>query len=607
MKDCGSNERQSLQPRRLSSGRMTRKTCIANLLLLAASLGLAACRQLAPADGARASAPEASTPAAVARHPQPREAGVAAANPLAVEAGLEVLRAGGGAVDAAVAVQAALGLVEPQSSGLGGGAFLLHYDAETGRVTAYDGRETAPAGATADMFLDAEGKSLPYAQAVTSGRATGAPGAVAMLGLAHERHGRLPWKSLFDSTARVAETGFVVPQRLARFANSKFPQANLPDARALFSRPDGTPVQAGDTLKNPAYAETLRTIAARGPRALLEGPLAAQIAARTHAEPLPGTMTVADLALYRPREVEPVCAPFRVYTVCVPPPPSSGVSLLQLLAMLERTDIATRGPDDAQAWFLFAEASRLMYADRDRYVADPTFIPVPVVGFLDPAYVASRTALIGQTAAPAPIAPGQPPGTTAELGADATHEPAGTSHFVVADRWGDVVSMTTSVESLFGSGRAVGGFFLNNQLTDFSFTAVEDGRPAANAVAPGKRPRSSMSPVIVLDRDGRLVAALGSPGGSAILAYNAKALLGLLAWGLPLHRAIELPNLIARGADFYGEVAKFPPAVLDGLAARGVALKAGRGEESGLHGLVVHADGGVEGAADPRREGVWRE
>jgi len=574
-------------------------------LTLLVVLGLAACQQLAPAPADMGRSAPSHAPAATAK--PVHEAGVAAANPFAVEAGLAVLRQGGSAVDAAIAVQAALGLVEPQSSGLGGGAFLMHYDAETGEVTAFDGREAAPAGASPDMFLDADGKPLSYRDAVTSGRSTGAPGAIAMLGLVHERHGRLPWKSLFDEVAHAADTGFVVPQRLARFANSNFPQATLPDARRLFARPDGTPVQAGDTLRNPAYAGTLRTIAAEGPRTLLEGPFAEQIVARTHAEPLPGTLTIADLAAYRPRAVEPVCAPYRVYVVCVPPPPSSGVSLLQLLAILERTDIATRGPADQQAWFLFAEASRLMYADRDRYVADPAYVPVPVSGLLDPGYVASRAALIGQSAAPAPIAPGHPPGVTASLGADATNEVAGTSHFVVADAWGDVVSMTTSVESLFGSGRAVGGFFLNNQLTDFSFTAVENGRPVANAVAAGKRPRSSMSPVLVLDRDGRLVAALGSPGGTAILAYNAKVLVGLLAWELPLQQAIDLPNLIARGADFYGEVAKFPPAVLEALASRGVTIKSGRGEESGLHGLVVRKDGAVDGAADPRREGTWRE
>jgi gamma-glutamyltranspeptidase/glutathione hydrolase len=535
-------------------------------------------------------------------------AGVAAANPIAVEAGLEILRAGGSAADAAVAVQAALGLVEPQSSGIGGGAFLLHYDAKTKRVTAYDGREAAPRGATPDMFLDEQGQPLPYADAVTSGRATGVPGAIVMLGAVHEQHGRLPWSQLFRGVEQVADEGFVVPKRLARFANSQFRQATLPDARALFGKPDGTTVQAGETLRNPAYAATLRLIAGHGPRALLEPPLAQQIIARTHAEPWPGTLAPIDFASYRPRQGEPLCRPYRVYVVCVPPPPSSGVSLLQMLAILEHTDIAKRGPDDPQAWFLFAEASRLMYADRDRYVADPAFVAVPVNGLLDSTYVASRAKLIGERAGDPPAA-GEPPQLAAEarFGEDATQEVAGTSHFVVVDGEGDVVSMTTSVESLFGSGRAVGGFFLNNQLTDFSFTAVENGRPVANAVAPGKRPRSSMSPVVVLDRDGRLIAALGSPGGSAILAYNAKTLVGLLAWKLPMQDAIQLPNLIARGKDFFGEAAKFPPEVLDGLKARGVEVKPGRGEESGLHGVVLHADGRLEGAADPRREGVWRQ
>jgi len=514
-------------------------------------------------------------------------AGVAAASPLAVEAGVAILKAGGSAVDAAVAVQAALGLVEPQSSGLGGGAFLLHYDAATGKVTAYDGRETAPAGATPDMFLDDDGKPLPYADAVTSGRATGVPAVMAMLGLAHERHGVLPWSSLFDTATEAADAGFIAPKRLARFANSQFRQATLADARALFGKPDGTIVQAGETLRNPDYAATLRALSERGPRALLEPPIAGEIVARTSAEPRPGTLTVADLAAYRPLDKDALCHPYRIYVVCVPPPPSSGVSLLQLLAILERTDIADRGPADPQAWFLFAEASRLMYADRDRYVADPAFVAVPIEGLLDPAYVAGRAALIGERAGAAPAA-GEPPGpVAARFGADATAEAAGTSHFVVVDARGNVASMTTSVESLFGSGRAVGGFFLNNQLTDFSFRAVEDGRPIANAVAPGKRPRSSMSPVIVLDRDGRLFAALGSPGGSAILAYNAKALVGLLAWNLSLQQAIDLPNLIARGQDFYGEVAKFSPEVLQGLAARGIELKGGRGEESGLHGVVL--------------------
>ncbi len=571
-------------------------TFCTSLLMLA--LGLAGCQHSPAARPEQAGTPIATSSAATG------EAGVGAANPLAVEAGLSVLKAGGSAADAAVAVQAVLGLVEPQSSGLGGGAFLVYYEAKTGKVTVFDGRETAPAGATPDMFIGTDGKPLSYADAVTSGRSTGAPGAIAMLGIAHERYGKLPWSELFGTATRAAEDGFTVPKRLGRFAGGNFPQSGLPDAKALFSRPDGTPVQAGDRLTNSAYGKTLRTIAAQGPRTLLQGPIAEQIAARAHDEPRPGTLTTQDLASYQPHELDPLCRPYRIYVVCVPPPPSSGVSLLQMLAILDETDIASRGPTDAQAWFLFAEASRLMFADRDRYVADPAFVRVPVNGLLDPAYVASRATLIGEKAGPPPEA-GVPPGAMARLGADATNEAAGTSHFVVVDSQGNVASMTTTVESLFGSGRAVGGFFLNNQLTDFSFRAEENGRPVANAVAPGKRPRSSMAPVIVLDRDGRFLAAVGSPGGSAILTYNAKTLVGLLAWGLTMQQAIELPNIYARGEDYYGEVAKLTPEILGALAARGVVLKAGRGEESGLHGVVVRDGGRLEGGADPRREGQW--
>ena len=585
----------------------------AALLILLALPGVFAtgCRN-APVtpDGGPARTPAADR-ALGASHPAVvMSPGVTAANPIAVEAGLAVLRAGGGAADAAVAVQAALGLVEPQSSGLGGGAFLLYYDAQTGTITAFDGRETAPAGATPDMFLDEKGEPLSYSDAVTGGRSTGVPGAVAMLGVVHSRYGRLPWQDLFGAPIHAAEQGFTVPQRLGRFANSTFTQATLPDARTLFTQPDGTPIKAGDTLRNPAYAVTLRAVAERGPRALLEGPLAEQIVARTHAEPRPGTLTLEDLAAYRPAESAPLCRPFRVYLVCVPPPPSSGVGLLQLLGLLERTDIAQRGPTDPQAWLLFAEASRLMYADRDRYVADPRFVAVPVEGLLDTRYLDDRARLIGARAAAAAPEPGTPPGAVmTRAGIDATADIAGTSHFVIVDDQGDVVSMTTSVESLFGSGRAVGGFFLNNQLTDFSFRAVDDsGHAVANAVAGGKRPRSSMSPVIVLQRDsGAFVAALGSPGGSAILAYNAKALIGLLAWDLPLQQAFDLPNVIARGSDFYGEMPRISPELAAQLAERGVALKSGRGEESGLHGVAVRGNpAAFEAAADPRREGVWR-
>jgi gamma-glutamyltranspeptidase/glutathione hydrolase len=570
------------------TGRIRR---VAFPVFLVAMLPLAAC-QAPPVH-------ESPAPAATPRW----NAGVAAANPYAVEAGLQILRAGGGAADAAVAVQATLGLVEPQSSGLGGGGFLMYYDAATGKITAFNGREAAPAGATPDMFLKADGTPLKFADAVLGGRSTGVPGAIAMLGEVHERFGRKPWRDLFGPAIRTAEEGFKVPVRLGRFANSKYPQAGTADARALFTRPDGQRIQAGELFHNPAYAATLRALAAGGPRTLLRPPYSTDIIERTHAEPLPGTLTQADFDRYQPRVSEPICGPYRVYIVCVPPPPSSGVALLQVLAILDHTDIAERGPSDPQAWYLFAEASRLMYADRDRYVGDPAFIDVPVQGLLDPGYVASRATLIGETAGPAP-APGTPPGF--DRGQDATHEPGGTSHFVVVDAAGNVVSMTTTVESIFGSGRAVDGFFLNNQLTDFSFVPTEGGRPVANAVAGGKQPRSSMSPVIVLDRNGKLVAALGSPGGPAILAYNAKTLVGLLGWNQSMQQAIDLPNLIAFGDRYVGEVQKFPPPVLQALDARGVEIKPGGGEESGLHGVAVRDSHKLEGGADPRREGVWR-
>ena len=439
---------------------------------------------------------------------------VAAANPMAVEAGLKVLRAGGSAADAAVAVQATLGLVEPQSSGLGGGAFMLYYDAKARKVTAYDGRETAPAGATADMFLGPDGKPLTYFQAVVTGRATGVPGAVAMLALAQREHGRLAWRDLFGEAERLARDGFPIPGRLAQDVTAPVPESSTPDTRAYLTKPDGTPYRAGETLKNPPYAAFVRRLASEGPQALYAGTTPQAIADRTHLPPLPGTLTPADFAAYRPHEAGPLCRPYRQYVICAPPPPSGGVGVLELLGLLTSTDIAARGPADPQAWYEFAEASRLAYADRDHYIGDPAFVSDPVEGLLDPAYDASRAALI-PTLGGAHVQAGDPRRAVAE-GVDQTPEPGGTSDFAIVDAQGDVVSMTTTVEFIFGTGRMVDGFFLNNQLTDFSFAPSDpDGRPAANAVAPGKRPRSSMAPVIVLDRRGRFVAAIGSPAATA--------------------------------------------------------------------------------------------
>jgi len=525
-----------------------------------------------------------------------------AANPLATQAGLNVLKRGGSAVDAAIAIQVMLSLVEPQSSGVGGGAFMTYFDAKTGKITVYDGREVAPAQAVSTMFLDASGNPLPFNTAVVSGRATGVPGAVKMLGLAHEEHGNLPWSSLFGDAERAADHGFIVSPRLERMIHADYAENHAPDVLAYFAKPGGGLLSAGDRLINKPYAEFLRRLAAQGPAALYSGSTAAKIIARTHAGPLAGAMTMADLANYKPIKREPVCGHYRIYTLCAPPPPASGVGLIELMQILENTDIASRGPTDPQAWYLFAEASRLMYADRDRYVGDPAFVHVPVAGLIDRAYARQRAALIGSTAGPPPAAGN--PQMALLTGIDATVEPTGTSHFIVRDAEGNVVCMTTTVESIFGTGRMVDGFFLNNQLTDFSFSPTDDqGRPVANAVAAGKRPRSSMTPAILLTSDGKFAGAFGSAGGNAIIAYVAKNIVASIDWNEPMPKALAEPNLVARGPNFQGEVTVFSPAVLEGLRQRGIDLKPGQGEDSGVTAVLIR-DGRIDGGADPRREGV---
>jgi gamma-glutamyltranspeptidase/glutathione hydrolase len=541
--------------------------------------------------------PAASGAGAVALKPM-----VAAANPVAVDAGLKVLREGGSAVDAAVAVQAMLGLVEPQSSGLSGGSFMVFYDAKTKQVTAYDGREVAPAAATPEWFLKPDGTPLSFPDAVHSGRATGVPGAIAMLSLAQKEHGKKPWASLFGDAAKMADEGFVVNARLANSIRRASPLQ--PDVAKYLVRDDGTPLQEGDVKKNPAYAATVRRVAAEGPRALLEGDIARAIVARVGAAPNGSPMTMQDLAGYKPKESKALCKPYRVYLVCTAQAPSGGPAILEGLGILEHTDINTRGVNDPQAWFQLIQGQRLMYADRDTFEGDPAFVAFPQDGLLDPAYTAERAKLIGDKAL-ASIGPGKPAGAMVRA-VDATREPGGTSHFVIVDAAGNVVSMTTTIESTFGTGRMVGGFILNNQLTDFSIAPRDRaGNLAANAVAGGKRPRSSMSPTIVLDKQGRLVLAIGTPGGNSILAYNLKAIVAYLDWKLPLQDALALPNIVARGAPTVGEATKLPQAVQDGLAAKGLTIRPSGGEESGLHAIgTLH--GKQEGAADPRRPGVAR-
>ncbi len=525
-----------------------------------------------------------------------------AAEPDAAEAGLKVLRAGGSAVDAAVAVQAVLGLEEPQSSGVGGGAFMLYYDAKTGRTTAYNGREKAPAAATPALFVGTDGKPMSFVAALMSGRSTGVPGAVAMLAQAHKEHGKLAWGGLFADAERLAQDGFVVPARMGAAMNlTFFPQTRTPDAVAYFTKPAGGRFQAGDTMRNPAYAQTLREIANEGPTALASGKIAEDIVAKVREGANPSAMTLVDLTAYRPEEGPALCRPYRGATFCLPPPPSGGVGVLELLGILEHSKFADEAPESAAAWFDFLQASRIMYADRDHYVADRDFVAVPVNGLLDPSYDSRRAELLASAATPPP---GEPAGAPVH-GPDASAEPGGTTHFVIVDGAGDVVSMTTTVESLFGSGRMVDGFFLNNQLTDFSFAApAAQGQAAANAPGGGKRPRSSMSPTIVFDRRGRFFAAFGSPGGNSIIAFVGKAAVGFIDWKLSLQAAFALPNMVGRGATAAVEKGA-DAALVKSLADRGLPIRPGAGENSGLVG-VTRVVGGYLGAMDPRREAQAR-
>lgn len=530
---------------------------------------------------------------------------VAAANPLAVEAGIAALRAGGSAVDAAIAIQSVLGLVEPQSSGIGGGAFMLHYDAATGDVVAYDGREVAPRGATPDMFLAADGTPLRFPDAVRSGRSIGVPGAVAMLALAHREHGRRPWSEGWQAAIALAERGFAVSPRLN--AMIAMGQGRLaPDAARYLTSDGRTPLAVGTLLRNPEYAATLRRIARDGARGFYEGPVAAAIVAAAASEPRPGTLALEDLRSYRPQRLEPVCRGYRVYLVCgMRPPSSGGVAVLQVLGILEHFELASSGPATPLGWHRFIEAQRLAYADRDRYVADDRFVQVPIAGLLDRGYLAGRAALVDDAHAMGEVEPGLPPGA-ARRGVDATGPEHGTSHFVVVDARGDVVTMTTTVEAAFGSQRMAAGFFLNNQLTDFSFRVVDAaGQPIANAPAPLKKPRSSMSPTLVF-QDGGFRLAVGSPGGNAIIGYVAKAIVGVLDWGLTPQQAIELPNVVARGP-VVAEASRMDPALLEALRAMGHEFASGRGGEgSGLHAIMLTPAGELVGGADSRREGLAR-
>ena len=551
-----------------------------------------------------------------------RQFAVAAANPLAVQTGYRIIKEGGTAIDAAVAMQIVLALVEPQSSGLGGGAFLIHYDGR--RIEAFDGRETAPAAADEKLFLAPDGQPLPFRQAIVGGRAVGVPGAVAMLEQAHRLHGRLPWPHLFEPAIALAESGFLVSPRLHALLVSDTDLKSDPVAAAYFYDAERRPWPVGHLLRNPELAAVLRLVAAQGAKALTQGEVAQAIVDKVRKHPTnPGRLALSDLAAYRPVQREPLCFDYaalaREYRVCGMPPPSSGaIAIGQILGLLANTSAAKlpleNGVPGTQWLHLYAEASRLAFADRALYVADPDFVAPPAggwTGLLEPGYLRQRAHLIGSTRMP--LAPaGRPGGAAVSLAPMAQQEEHGTSHVSIVDAQGNALAMTTTIENAFGSRQMVnrgrglaGGFLLNNQLSDFSFQPADGaGRPVANRVQPGKRPRSAMAPTLVFDKaSGQLLMSVGSSGGTMIIHSTAKTLYGVFNWGLDIQRAIALPNFgnFGEGALLMEEMG-FPAATLGSLRDRGHRI-AGLRLSTGLQGITRTATGFFSGT-DPRREGI---
>ncbi len=530
---------------------------------------------------------------------------VAAANPHAARAAVEILKAGGGAVDATIAAQMVLGLVEPQSSGIGGGAFMLYFDDASRDIASFDGRETAPAAATPALFLDAAGAKMKFWDAVVGGRSVGAPGLLRMLELAHARHGKLPWARLFEPAIRLAGEGFAVSPRLNELIAKDKHLKRYPATAAYFHDAAGEPLPVGHILKNPQYAATLRAVAAGGADAFYTGAIARDIVAAVRgAADNPGLLSEADLAGYEAKIRPPACAMYRGNRVCgMGPPSSGGLTVAMILGMLERFDLGKLAPGSVEAEHLFIEAARLAYADRALYMADADFVAVPAAGLIDRGYLEQRGRSIDPEASMGKATAGRPPEkkTGRRAPGDALELPS-TSHISIVDSYGNAASMTTSIESAFGSRMMVRGFLLNNQLTDFSFLPARDGAPVANRVEAGKRPRSSMAPTIVLGEGGGLRLVVGSPGGSRIINYVARAVSASLDWGMDIQTAVSRPHVINRNGAVDLEEGTVAEALKPWLEALGHDVKI-RALTSGLHAIEVTPDG-YAGAADPRREGV---
>lgn len=552
-------------------------------------------------------APERATGTVAAARVEAKQFMVAAANPLAVQAGRDVLAAGGSAIDAMIAVQTVLGLVEPQSSGLGGGAFLVYFDAATGTLTTFDGRETAPADATPQLFLDAEGQPLKFMTAVVGGRSVGTPGTVRLMEDVHRKYGRMEWAGLFKPAEKLATEGFAVSPRLAALiaADGDRLKTNAA-ARNYFFDASGAPLQVGTILKNPAYAETLKAIASGGADAFYKGPIAEGIVQTVRgAEGNPGVLSLTDLANYRTKQRDPVCINYRALDVCGMGPPSSGaVAVSQILGIAENFDLRALGPQNPESWRVIGDAQRLAFADRERYLADPDFVPAPIKGLISKDYLTKRAALLdgGKALAADAVKPGEPEWDHAfNYGIGEALDMPSTSHFVITDKDGNTVSMTTTIESGFGSRLMTGGFLLNNELTDFSFKTRDGSLPVANRVEPGKRPRSSMAPTIVM-KDGKPLLAIGSPGGSQIIGYVAQALIAYIDWQMPVEQIVAQPHLINRFGTYDLEAGTAAEQFAEPLKAMGYEVKLSE-MNSGLHVIEFMPDG-LAGSADPRREGT---
>ena len=553
-----------------------------------------------------ASVPPRTPPAAATSGVPDDSAGlVSAADPRAAEAGAQMLRLGGSAVDASIATMLALTVVEPQSSGIGGGGFLVLGDAG-GNVATIDGRETAPKAATPQWFF-VDGKPMAYGDAVPGGRSVGVPGNLRLAAMAHNKHGKLSWRTLFQPAIRLAREGYqITPRMRASLANAIRTGALDADARALFYGADGQPLPEGTLVRNPALAATLETIAARGADSFYTGENATLLATKVGTAPRnPAPMTTADLAAYKAVERPAVCGQYRQYRICGMGPPSSGATTVYaILKQLERFDMKALGPADPTAWHLIAESQRLAYADREQYAADADFVSVPIKGLIDPAYLAARSALISPSATMPSALPGTPPGATLAFARPARQEEHGTTHFVTVDRWGNSTSYTSTIEGPFGSGLMVGGYYLNNELTDFNIVPDKDGKPTANRVEGGKRPRSSMAPTLVYGPDGKLRLAVGAAGGTTIPAQVAKAIIGVLDWNLSARDAIALPTVFAPGGEtVFVEKGTALETMIPALQALGHAKIMARGPSFKAN-AIEHLDGVWRGAADPRSEGA---